>query len=86
MGKGVGNSWGVAVGTRVGSGATVGFRGGVAVGRTVGMTWGVTVGIASTMACARRSISWLSSSSVGPQAGRTRARPTKTRPASAHRI
>ena len=92
VGTGVGAGMGVAVETRVavgrdvGSGIRVGVGWGVAVGKGVGMTWGVTVGMAATMACARWSISRLSSWSEGPQAGRARARPAKASPATAFRM
>ena len=78
--------WGVGVGAKVAVGTGVTVAIGVAVGTGVGMTWGVKVGIASTMALARWSMSWLSSSSDGPQAGRARAKLAKTSPTSAQRI
>ncbi|MDE2844439.1 MAG: hypothetical protein OXN21_13820 [Chloroflexota bacterium] len=68
----VGNS--VAVGTRVGSGGRVAVGWGVAVGSGVGIACGVAVGTASTMARARWSISWASSSSEGPQASESKTR------------
>ena len=74
----------VAVGTNVGSGDRVAVGCGVEVGNGVGITWGVAVGTASTIARALWSISWLSSSSEGPHAGRARVRLAKASPTSTH--
>ena len=74
----------MTVGACVGSGILVAVGWGVAVGRGVGISCGVAVGTASTIARARWSISWDSSSSEGPQPGSARVRLAATSPTRRH--